>query len=134
MYNKVILGGYVGKDPEVRTVNETKVTQFSLATTEVYRDENGDKQEVTYWHNLVAWGKIAETIEKCVKKGTGILIDGKITNRSYDGKDGEKKYITEIRVLDMKFLPSGNKGDKQTPLPPMPGDLHDQGDDDQLPF
>ena len=128
MYNKAILMGHVGKDPAVRAVGDTKVAQFTLATYEAYKDKNGERQKVTTWHNIVAWGKWAEVIEKNVRKGTGLHIEGKITNRSYEA-DGVKKYVTEIKMENMQFLPSGNKDNQ---LPPS-GDVPQQEGGD-LPF
>ena len=101
--NKVSLVGNVGKDPEVRNLDFGKVAQFSLATSEKYTDKNGDKKEKTEWHNLVLWKGLADVAEKYVKKGTTLYVEGKITSRSYE-KDGDKKYVTEIVVTEMKMI------------------------------
>ncbi|MBI9066199.1 MAG: single-stranded DNA-binding protein [Salinivirgaceae bacterium] len=107
MVNKVILVGNVGKDPEVRYLdNGVAVAQFSLATSETFKDKSGVRQTRTEWHNIVLWRGLAEVAEKYVKKGNPLYIEGKITNRSYDDKDGNKRYISEIVGNEMKMLGS----------------------------
>ena len=111
MINKVILLGNVGKDPEVKYFdNESSVANFSLATSETYTNKNGEKVTNTEWHNVQAWRGLAKVVEKYVKKGDLIYIEGRIKTRSYDDKDGNKKYITEILVDEMKML--GSRGNK----------------------
>ena len=101
--NRVILLGNLGADPVIRFIKEnTSVATFSIATTESYKDKNGEWQEVTDWHNIVAWRSLAERAEKYFKKGTQVYVEGKLRTRSYDDKDGNKKYITEI-VADQVF-------------------------------
>ena len=110
--NKVILVGNLGKDPELRyTPSGTAVATFSLATTERYKDREGQKQEKTEWHNIVAWRQLAEICGKFLHKGKQIYIEGKIQTRSYDDRDGNKRYITEIVVDQMQML--GSKDDGQ---------------------
>ncbi len=111
--NKVQLIGNVGNEPET-TVLESgkKVTRFSLATNENYRNDKGDRVQMTDWHNLVAWGKTAEIIEKYAGKGKQIAVEGKLTSRSYETKEGEKRYITEVVVNELVLLGSKNDGDK----------------------
>lgn len=109
--NKVLLKGNVGKDPEVRETNGAKVVSFPLATTEVYVDRAGDRHENTDWHNIVAWRKTAEFIEKYVKKGSSLYVEGKLRSRSYES-NGVKKYITEV-VAD-KVEPFGRFEKPQT--------------------
>lgn len=105
MKNKVQLIGNVGQDPEVKTINgDRKVANFTLATNEYYYNDKGEKVEQTEWHRVSAWGKVAEIIEKYVEKGKEIAIDGKITYRNYDDKDGNKRYITEIVANDILLL------------------------------
>lgn len=95
--NKVILVGNVGKDPEVRHLeNGTPVCNFSLATSETYTNKNGEKVTNTEWHNIVLWRTQAEIAQKFVKKGSQIYVEGKIRTRSYDDKDNIKRYVTEI--------------------------------------
>lgn len=106
--NKVILVGNLGKDPEVRTMeNGRKVANFSLATSEAYKDKNGERVERTEWHNIVFWGPIAEVIERYVKKGSKIYVEGKLRTRSYE-QEGIKKYITEIDGQNMTMLDGKN--------------------------
>lgn len=108
--NKVILVGNVGKDPELKfTPSGQAVCNFSLATSETFKDKAGDKQTKTEWHNIVIWGKIAEIANQYLKKGSQVYLEGKITTRSWDDKDGNKKYTTEIVVSSFQFL-SGTKG------------------------
>ena len=103
--NSVHLIGNLGMDPEVKEVsNGNKMARFSLATSETYKNQNGEKVEETQWHNLVIWGKLAGVAEKYLKKGKRIAIEGKLNNRSYDDKNGTKKYFTEIVVNDLLML------------------------------
>ena len=112
MINKVILLGNVGRDPEVRYLdNGVVVTKFPLATSETYTNKSGDKVTNTEWHNVVLWRKLAEVAEKWVKKGTPLYIEGKIRSRSYEDKDGNKRYITEIVADNMQML--GRKSEDQ---------------------
>jgi len=100
--NKVQLIGNLGNDPEIITLESgKKLAKFSLATNENYKDANGEKQTKTDWHNIVAWNKTADIIEKYVTKGKEIAIEGKLTNRSYETKEGEKRYITEVVVNEV---------------------------------
>lgn len=106
--NRVQLIGNVGNDPEVKTFDGgKKVANLTIATNESYRNDKGEKVEQTEWHRVVAWGKTAEIIEKYVSKGKEIAVDGKLTHRSYDDKNGEKRYITEVVVSEITLL--GNK-------------------------
>ena len=105
MKNTVQLIGHVGQEPEIKNLDGgKKVANITLATNEVYYKENGDKVEQTEWHRLAAWGKTAEIIEKYVTKGIQIGIEGKLTHRSYDDKNGEKRYITEVVVNEVLLL------------------------------
>jgi single-strand DNA-binding protein len=109
--NKVILLGNLGKDPEVRVFESgTKKATFPLATSETFMDKNGQRQERVEWHNVIFWGKIAEVIEKYLKKGSQIYVEGRIATRSYDDKDGVKKYITEIEGQTMTMVGSKPAG------------------------
>lgn len=95
--NKVTLIGNLGKDPETKTLDEKLViTKFTMATTESYKDEKGEKQIVTEWHNIVLWNKQAELAAKYLKKGSKIYLEGKIKTRSYENKEGQKKNVTEV--------------------------------------
>jgi single-strand DNA-binding protein len=103
--NKVILIGNLGKDPEVRHLeNGRAVASFSLATSETYKNRNGERVTNTEWHNLVLWTPLAEIAEKYLKKGNQIYVEGRLTNRSYDDKDGNKRYITEVVVQNLTML------------------------------
>jgi single-strand DNA-binding protein len=105
MKNTVQLIGHVGQEPEIKTFDGgKKVANITLATNEVYYKENGDKVEQTEWHKVVAWGKTADIIEKYVTKGKEIAIEGKLTHRSYDDKNGEKRYITEVVANEVLLL------------------------------
>ena len=108
--NKVILIGNLGRDPELRyTPGGQAVATFSLATTERYNDRSGQRQERTEWHNVVAWGKLAELVNQYLKKGRSAYIEGRITTRSWDDKDGNKRYKTEIVANQVQFLGSAGQ-------------------------
>jgi len=108
--NKAILVGYVGNDPEVRYLDSgTPVANFRLATSENYTNKTGEKVTQTEWHNIVLWRGLAEVAEKYVKKGTQVFIEGRIRTRSWDDRDGNKRYTTEIVADSMQLL--GKKGD-----------------------
>ena len=103
--NKVQLIGNLGNAPEVKTLESgKKMARFSVATSENYRNAKGEKVTETQWHSLVAWGKVAEIVEKFLTKGKEVAIEGKLINRSYNDKDGNKKYITEIQVNELLML------------------------------
>jgi single-strand DNA-binding protein len=105
MRNRVQLIGNVGNDPEVKTLESgKKLAHLTIATNEIYRNERGEKVEQTEWHRVTAWGKTAEIIEKFVAKGKEVAIDGKLTHRSYDDKNGERKYITGVVVNEILLL------------------------------
>lgn len=119
MINKVILVGNVGQDPEVRYTgdasNGAKVATLRLATTERYRDRNGNLQEHTEWHSVVAWRNTADVIEKYVRKGTQLYIEGRLRTRSWDDQAGNKRYTTEILADTLQLLgrKSDNPGSQQ---------------------
>ncbi|MEP7277207.1 MAG: single-stranded DNA-binding protein [Bacteroidota bacterium] len=103
--NKVQLIGHLGNQPDVRTTESGKKwARFSVATNEIYRTPKGEKVTETQWHNLVAWGKVAEIAEKFLKKGSEIVLEGKLISRSYIDKEGVKKYITEVLVNEVLLL------------------------------
>jgi single-strand DNA-binding protein len=108
--NKVILVGNVGKDPEVKYLdNGVAVANFSLATSETYNNKNGEKVTQTEWHNIVVWRKLAEITETYIKKGMQIYIEGQIRTRSWEDKDGVKRYTTEILGSTMQMLGRKNE-------------------------
>ncbi len=110
MVNKVILIGNLGKDPEVRQFENNSVANFSLATSETYTDKTGEKKTLTEWHNVSVWGRGAEVVEKYLKKGSKVYIEGKITYRKYQDKDGVDRYSTDIKADTFKFLDSREGG------------------------
>ena len=136
--NKVILIGFVGKTPEVRTVGDTKVANITLATTEKFKDK-----EETEWHNIAIWGKLAEVVEKYVDKGTQLYVEGRIKTEKYT-KDGQERFVTRIIASSLQLL--GKKEGAsvpatapESPAPrttykstPIPSAGEDDGDD--LPF
>jgi single-strand DNA-binding protein len=110
--NKVQLIGNLGADPEIKTLDSgTKMARFNMATNESYRNSKGEKVTDTQWHQVIAWGKSAELAEKYLFKGTEVAIEGKLVNRVYSTKEGEKKYITEVQLNEMLLL-----GDKSKQL------------------
>jgi len=105
MRNKVQLIGNLGADPEIKTLsNDKKLAKLSLATTDSYKKASGEKVEETQWHNVIAWGKTADLIEKYLVKGNRVAIEGKLQNRSYEDKNGIKRYVTEIVAIDILML------------------------------
>ena len=103
--NKVQLIGHVGNDPEIKTFDGgKKLAKLAIATNESYKNDKGEKVEETQWHNLVAWGKTADIIEKYVVKGKEIAIEGKLTHKSYEDKNGEKRYVTEVVIDELLML------------------------------
>ena len=106
--NKVQLIGNLGNPPEVRnTENGKKLVRFSVATNESYRNAKGEKVTETQWHNIIAWGKVADIAEKYLAKGTEVVIEGKLVHHNYTDKEGNKKYVTEIQANELLLL--GNK-------------------------
>jgi single-strand DNA-binding protein len=103
--NKVQLIGNLGNAPEVKnTENGKKLARFSMATNETYRGRTGEKTTETTWHNVVAWGKVADIAERFLTKGKEVAIEGKLINRSYTDKDGIKRYVTEIQVNELLLI------------------------------
>ncbi|OQY03650.1 MAG: hypothetical protein B6I20_04585 [Bacteroidetes bacterium 4572_117] len=145
--NKVILVGFVGKDPEVQYIKEdVPVAKFTLATSETYRDKNGERQTTTEWHNIVVWRGLAKVVEQYVKKGEQLFIEGKISNRTYE-KDGVTKYFNEIVANNLQMLgKKENTGSSQqqqqqttttpttTVTEPKAEDLSEEIGGDDLPF
>ena len=146
--NKVILVGNVGKDPEIRHLDSgIAVASFSLATSESYNAKNGERVTTTEWHNIVLWRGLADVVEKYVKKGMKLYIEGKITSRQYE-KDGITKYFTEIVANNMVMLDSRKTQNEpldnvnQAVATPTPAptetvnepEVKDDGGDEDLPF
>lgn len=140
--NKVILVGNLGKDPEVRHLeNGASVANFPLATTETYKDKNGNRQDQTEWHNIVLWRGLAQIAEKYLSKGSQVYIEGKIRSRSWQDKDGNTRYTTEIVGDNMTMLggrsndnsPSkGAEAVSEAKAQPVQKDSNEE--DDDLPF
>jgi single-strand DNA-binding protein len=108
--NKVNLIGHLGNAPEIKTFHTgKKMARFSMATNEIYKNANGEKVKETQWHTLVAWGKLADIAEKYLTKGREIAVEGKLVNRTYNDKEGNKKYTTEVQVNELMLL--GSKKD-----------------------
>ncbi len=131
--NKVFLIGNLGRDPELRfTPGGRAVAKFPLATTEVWVDTSGSRQERTEWHNIVVWGKQAESCSQYLTKGRQVFVEGSIRSRSYDDRDGNKRYVTEIIAQRVQFL-GGSTGTSQgldiappdESLPPSPDEEED---------
>jgi len=103
--NKVQLIGNLGNNPEIRTIESgKKLARFTMATNESYRNAKGEKITETQWHNLVAWGKVADIAAQYLSKGTEVAIEGKLVNRNYTDKDGNKRYVTEVHVNEVLML------------------------------
>lgn len=103
--NKVQLLGTLGNHPEIKTLETgKKIARFSIATHQVYRNIKGEKVTDTQWHNIIVWGKLAEIAERHLTKGKEVLVEGKIVYRTYNDKEGQKKYVTEIQVDEMLLL------------------------------
>jgi len=135
--NKVILVGNVGKDPEVRHLdNGVAVAKFPLATSETYKNKNGEKVTNTEWHNIVIWRGLAEVVEKYVKKGNSLYIEGKIKTRSWDDKDGNKRYATDIIADNMEMLGGKNNSSSQNETAPQASKADESAieESDDLPF
>ena len=103
--NKVQLIGNLGMDPEVKVLtNGNKLVKFSLATTDFYKDQSGNRVKQTQWHNVIAWGNLAKIVENYLKKGQEVAIEGKLVHREYETKDGNKRYVTEVVADDLVML------------------------------
>ena len=112
--NKVILIGNLGQNPELKFLTSGQaVANFSIATNKKWQDKEGKQVERTEWHRIVVWGKVAENCAKYLTKGRPVYIEGELQTRSWDDKDGTKRYTTEIQALNVQFLGSGNGGDQQ---------------------
>ena len=136
--NKAILIGNLGADPELRyTPSGAAVASFNIATTEKWKGKDGQQQEKTEWHRIVLWSRQAEIAKEYLHKGSPVYIEGRIQNRSYEDKDGIKRYVTEIIGQRMQLLGGRGGGASDTggtsgPPPPPEGDM--AGEDNDLPF
>jgi single-strand DNA-binding protein len=137
--NKVILIGNLGKDPEVKTLeNGTKVANFTLATSETYKNRDGQKVTQTEWHNIVLWRGLADIADRFLKKGNQVYIEGKIRSRSWDDKDGNKRYITEVQGDNLTMLggrrDDNNESSASEVKESTPDNNVGEAKDDDLPF
>lgn len=134
--NKVILIGNLGRDPEVRyTADGVAVANFSIATSEQWKDKNGEKQERTEWHRIVAWRRLGEICGEYLRKGSQVFIEGKLQTRSWEDRDGVKRYITEVVAQAMQMLGSAGKDTREESFgAPLPGDEPMAIPDDDIPF
>jgi single-strand DNA-binding protein len=139
--NKVILVGNLGNDPEMRhTPGGAGVCEFRLATNESWNDKNGQRQERTEWHRIVVWGKKAEVCSKYLSKGRQVFVEGRLRTRTWDDKDGNKRYTTEVIANDVQFLGGaggkGGAGGMDEPPPPSDfgGGFGGGSPDDDIPF
>jgi len=139
--NKVILIGNLGRDPEIFTTESgIKRAKFTLATTESYKGKDGNRVETTDWHNIVLWRGVAEVAERFLRKGSKVYLEGKIRTSSYDDKDGNKRYITEILGDNLVMLDSKRDSDVVPPPEPFRGSTVDSSNfsvsepEDDLPF
>jgi single-strand DNA-binding protein len=132
--NKVQLIGRIGTDIETKTFDSGNIkASFRMATTEVRKDIEGNKQEETQWHNIVAWGKLAEILQKYTQKGVEIMIEGKLVYRMWETKEGEKKYFTEIETRDLRLM-GLPKGQNETVIIPNLEPVLINEANDGLPF
>ena len=136
MVNKVILIGRLGRDPEMRyTTSGTPVCNFSLATDEGFRDKTGEMQRRTEWHNIVAWGKLAEQCSQLLGKGKLAYLEGRLQTREWDDRDGNKRRTTEIVISRMRILtPRGEPALGMEPGAEPPEDTAPQITDEDVPF
>jgi single-strand DNA-binding protein len=133
MVNKVILVGNLGADPEVRyTPSGTKVTNFRIATSDRWTDKDGNRQERTEWHSIVTFGKLADICGEYLAKGRQVYVEGRIQTRSWEDRDGQKRYATEIVATDMKML--GSRGPSKTEEAAGRSDEGGPAPDDDIPF
>ncbi len=140
--DKASIIGRLGQDPEMRyTKSNTAVATLSVATTERYKDRNGEQQEKTEWHRVVAWGRLAEICQEYLKKGSLVYLEGPIQTRKWENKDGQTQYTTEIKALSMQMLDSKGSSSETTNQPAKKGNIPDNHldsnfdeMDDNLPF
>jgi single-strand DNA-binding protein len=132
--NKVMLIGNVGKDPEVHfTPSGVKVAQLRLATSETWKDKDGAVQEHTDWHTIIAWRGLADVVERLVRRGSRLYVEGKIQSRSFDDRDGNKKYVTEI-IADSLLVLDAKRQDQPANTNETEQSLHTSSGTDVIPF
>lgn len=140
--NRVFLLGQVGRDPEVKEIGGAKYATFSLATSESYKDKNGERQTNTEWHTIVCWRNTAEVVERYVTKGMQLFVEGQLRTRSWEDSEGKKRYVTEIVAKEVQFVGKKESSEQKQSQPtyqnnygstPMPMD-DDLPEGDGLPF
>lgn len=117
-YNKATIVGHLGRDPECRDAGGSRVANFSVATSERFKDRSGERQERTEWHRVVAWGKLAEICEKYLRKGAKVLVEGKLQTRKWEDRDGNTRHTTEIHAREVVFLSSKRDADEEPAAAP----------------
>ena len=133
--NKVMLIGNVGKDPEIRHLeNGVAVVTLPIATSERFKDRNGDVKEQTEWHNVVFWRNLAEIVEKHVRKGSQVFIEGRLRTRNWEDQSGQKRYATEIVADTMRLLGRRPEGQDNKPVSPVSPEIDSSEGEDDLPF
>lgn len=133
--NKAIILGNLGSDPELRsTPSGAQVCNFNVATNESWKDKDGEKHDRTEWHKIIVWGKVAENCQKYLSKGRQVYIEGRIQTRSWEDKEGVKRYTTEIVASKVDFIGGGNGGGGDRPPPPGDSDTPPQDMDADIPF
>ncbi len=123
--NTVIILGRLGRDPDVRQTQNNTVATLNVATSEKYKDRNGNTQENTQWHRVTVWGKMAEMCGKYLSKGREVLVEGKLQTRQYEDKQGQKQYVTEIVAKNVQFI--GGMDKRQQPDNDLDAALNDFG-------
>ena len=118
--NRIFLIGNVGQEPNVRDLDNGKVASVSLATTERYKDRNGEQRELVEWHSVQAWGKTAEFVENYVHKGSQLFVEGKIRSRKYTDRDGIERYVTEVNADSIQLLGPRQTQERQETRPQRP--------------
>lgn len=137
--NKIIVVGYLGADPEMRyTPNGQSVTSFRIASSRRYTTSSGERRDETEWFTATAWGKLGETCNQYLTKGRQVYVEGRLRSRSYEGRDGQTRFVNEINLTDVHFLGRGSEmGREESGYAPGPG-MGDEGrpmdDVDDLPF
>ena len=136
-YNRTFILGNLGRDPEIRyTPTGTAVTNFSVATSEKWTDKDGNKQERTEWHRIVAWAKLAEICSEFLRKGSPVFIEGRIRTNEWEADDGSKRRQTEIHAITVQFLGRREDGAQQAPSSPanLAAAVPETGENDNIPF
>ena len=133
--NKAMIIGRLGQDPEVRyTQSNIAVATMSVATSERYKDKNGEQQENTEWHRVIAWGRLAEICRDYLKKGSLVYFEGTLQTREWEDKEGQKRYTTEIKALTMQMLDSKGSSDSRQSTPVNKPEPSKEIDNADLPF